>query len=100
MAVIERYHPADLSVLCTLLKASLRRGGLVAIPTETYYGLGTDPFNADALQRLMRVKDRSDGKPILCLIGTREQLPQLVEQISPVAAALMESFWPGPLTIV
>jgi len=100
MTVIERYHPAELSMLCDHASTILRRGGIVAIPTETYYGLGVDPFNPAALGHLAKVKGRADGKPILLLIGAREQLRDLVDYVPPAAEALMEAFWPGPLTIV
>jgi L-threonylcarbamoyladenylate synthase len=100
MTVIERFHPAELSALCTHMSTILQQGGVVAIPTETYYGLGVDPFNLTALRNLAKVKRRPEGKPILLLIGAREQLPDLVDSIPPAAAALMEAFWPGPLTIV
>ena len=100
MAVVERYHPGNLSALCTRVTTSLRQGGVIAIPTETYYGLGTDPFNPTAVRHLAKVKGQADSKPILLLIGAREQLPDLVDHVSPAAMALMEAFWPGPLTIV
>jgi L-threonylcarbamoyladenylate synthase len=100
MAVVERYHPAELSALCTRVTTSLRQGGVIAIPTETYYGLGADPFNPAAVRHLAKVKGRIDGKPILLLIGAREQLSDLVDHVPPAAIALMEAFWPGPLTIV
>jgi L-threonylcarbamoyladenylate synthase len=100
MTVIERYHPAELSILCAHVRTILRQGGIVAIPTETYYGLGVDPFNPAALGRLTKVKGRADGKPILLLIGARDQLCDLVDHVPPAAEALMEAFWPGPLTIV
>jgi len=100
MTVIERYHPAELNAVCAQVSTTLRQGGLVAIPTETYYGLGVDPFNSAALRRLAKVKGRPDEKPILLLIGAPKQLSVLVEQVPPVATVLMEAFWPGPLTIV
>jgi L-threonylcarbamoyladenylate synthase len=100
MTVIERYHPAKLSALCSRVSTILRHGGVVAIPTETYYGLGADPFNPTAVTHLAKVKGRADGKPILLLIGAREQLSDLVDHVPPAATALMEAFWPGPLTIV
>jgi L-threonylcarbamoyladenylate synthase len=100
MTVIERYHQAELSALCVHVSTILRQGGIVAIPTETYYGLGVDPFNPAALRRLAKVKGRPDGKPILLLIGAPEQLSDLVDHIPLAATALVEAFWPGPLTIV
>ncbi len=74
--------------------------GVVALPTETYYGLAVRPTDEAALRRLIDVKGRPPDKPILVLIGGRDQLPPLVESIPPAAAVLMDVFWPGPLTIV
>lgn len=78
----------------------LRQGGVVAFPTETYYGLAVDPFNQDALSRLFAVKKRAISKPVLTLINNREHLQLLVIDISPVFTLLMDQFWPGPLTLV
>lgn len=100
MAVIESYHSSSLEALCSAVRQVLQRSGLVAIPTETFYGLGVNPFDAGAVARLGQVKGRPDGKPILLLIGAREQLADLVASIPPVAAVLMDAFWPGPLTLV
>ena len=74
--------------------------GVIAIPTETYYGLAVRPTQEPALRRLVELKGRPPDKPILVLIGNRDHLAQLVESIPPAAAALMSLFWPGPLTIV
>ncbi len=78
----------------------IKRGGLVAFPTETYYGLGVDPFNEDALQRLFLIKKRPAVKPVLVLISSREQLALLASSVPDVAHYLMDDFWPGPLTMV
>ncbi|QJA06135.1 threonylcarbamoyl-AMP synthase [Thermosulfurimonas marina] len=78
----------------------LSEGGLVGFPTETFYGLGADPFNPAAIERLYEVKRRRRDKPVLLLLGDREEVGRLVEEIPPVAELLMEHFWPGPLTIV
>jgi len=74
--------------------------GVLALPTETYYGLAVRPTDETALRRLIELKGRPSDKPILVLIGSLDQLPQLVQSIPPAAALLMEQFWPGPLTIV
>ncbi len=74
--------------------------GVVALPTETYYGLAVRPTDEVSLRRLVEVKGRPSDKPVLVLIGSMEQLGPLVASIPPVAALLMEEFWPGPLTIV
>ncbi|WP_339133637.1 MAG: L-threonylcarbamoyladenylate synthase [Candidatus Electrothrix sp. GW3-4] len=78
----------------------LRQGGLIAFPTETYYGLGVDPFNAEALQRLFAVKQRQPDKAVLLLVAGQEQVSQLAAEIPAVLQKLMNHFWPGPLTLV
>lgn len=75
-------------------------GGIAAFPTETFYGLGADAGNEEALRRIFQIKGREENKALLVLIAEREWLPRLVENISPAAGALMEKFWPGPLTLV
>ena len=70
------------------------------MPTETYYGLGVDPFNPEAVDRLLALKDRERGKPILVLIGSLEQLSLLVQEVPFAASSLIDAFWPGPLTIL
>ena len=78
----------------------LRAGGVVAFPTETYYGLAVDPFNPAALDRLFRVKQRPSRLPILVLVGKRSQLPLLTSEVPSLYHSLMKIFWPGPLTLV
>jgi L-threonylcarbamoyladenylate synthase len=70
------------------------------LPTESFYGLAVVPSDEQALARLWQVKGRSEGKPILVLIGDRSQLEPFVRSIPPAANVLMNAFWPGPLTIV
>jgi len=78
----------------------LRSGGVVAFPTETYYGLAVDPFNPAALERLFRVKHRPSRLPILVLIGRRSQLVLLISEVPSLYHRLMDIFWPGPLTLI
>ncbi len=78
----------------------LREGGLIAFPTETYYGLAVDPFNERALQRLFSVKNRPSVKPVLVLIPSREDITRMALDVPEVAERLMDRFWPGPLTLV
>ncbi len=75
-------------------------GGVVALPTETFYGLAADPFQEKALKRLYRLKKRPEEKPILLLLGDEAQLFQVVKEVPPLARKLMRRFWPGPLTLV
>lgn len=87
---------ADLSAASRVIS----QGGVVAFPTETYYGLGVDPFNAEALSRLFAIKARPVEKAVLVLIRDRQQLPLLAAQMVPVFQPLLDRFWPGPLTLV
>ena len=100
MATIERYRAPIAPVLADLMRRVLGENGLIALPTESFYGLAADPFNEQALTRLWKVKARSEGKPILILIGDGSQLGPFVQCIPPAATVLMNAFWPGPLTIV
>lgn len=100
MAAIEPFSSSDLSHLSQTVGRVIQHGGIVAVPTETYYGLGVNPANERAVDRLLHVKGRSDGKPILVLIGDRTQLSSIVQSVSPIATVLMDAFWPGPLTIL
>ena len=78
----------------------LRSGGLVVFPTETVYGIGADATNPKAIERLNQVKGRPPDKPYSIHLHSPEQIRAFVSQIPPLAARLMERFWPGPLTIV
>jgi len=78
----------------------LRQGGIIAYPTETFYGLGVDSANEKAIQRLFAVKGRDFRNPIPVIIGSENDLKHTVMEIPPVAADLMAKFWPGPLTLV
>ena len=80
--------------------AVLRTGGVVAFPTETYYGLAVDPYNQAAISRLFALKERSFDKPVLLIVDNPSQLSSLVAEIPPPFPILMERFWPGPLTLV
>jgi len=78
--------------------AALRRGEVVAYPTETFYGLGVDALDELALARLRALKGR-DGKAISVLVDGPAMLDTLCGDIPPLAATLMERHWPGALTI-
>ena len=78
----------------------LRAGGIVAFPTETYYGLAVDPFNTEALERLFMLKARPVVKPVLVLVREQTQIPQLAAHIPALYSCLMQRFWPGALTLI
>ena len=79
--------------------AHLQRGALLAYPTETVYGLGSNP-SAPALAALSRLKGREPGKPFLLLVSSRAMAEEWGLVMSPSARALSAAFWPGPLTLV
>ena len=78
----------------------LRLEKVGAIPTETYYGLACNPFSQKALERLVAIKGREEGKPILLLLGRLDDLLLVAERIPPLGLKLIKLFWPGPLTLV
>jgi L-threonylcarbamoyladenylate synthase len=78
----------------------LRRSGVIAMPTETFYALGASTSDEVAVRRVCAIKGRPQGKPILALIADRAQLTALVHEIPSAATTLMEQFWPGPLTLI
>ena len=78
----------------------LRHGGIVAFPTETYYGLAVDPDCESAVDKLFAVKNRPIDKPLLLLIAKIAQLNSIVQNIPPVYRPLMKKYWPGPLTLI
>lgn len=97
---IERYDAFPVLAVADRVRRVLGESGLIALPTESFYGLAVAPFDERALAKLWQVKGRSEGKPILVLIGDDSQLRPFVQSIPPVAPVLMKAFWPGPLTIV
>ncbi len=78
----------------------IRRGGLVAFPTETVYGLGADAYNPLAVARIFEVKRRPYFDPLIVHVASYGGLEKLVIEIPPDAERLVDRFWPGPLTIV
>jgi len=80
--------------------AVLRRGGVVAYPTDTVYGLAVDAMRPDAITRLYTVKGRPESKALPVIIGALSQLAAVVATVPAIAARLMAAFWPGPLTLL
>jgi len=78
----------------------IRRGGLVAFPTETVYGLGADALNAEAVSALFEAKKRPLDNPPIVHVGDLRDVYRLSESVPPEADALIEAFWPGPLTLI
>ncbi len=80
--------------------AVLRRGGLVAFPTETVYGLGAAALDADAVARIFAAKGRPAHNPLIVHLAAADELPRVARSVPPLAARLAAAFWPGPLTLV
>lgn len=80
--------------------AWLARGGLVAYPTETVWGLGADATRADAVARLRAWKGREADQPISLLVDDAASLADLGIRLTPLGRRLVAAFWPGPLTLV
>ena len=78
----------------------VKQGGVIAFRTDTFYGLGADPFNAIAVGRIRELKGREDDKPILLLISDASEIERLIVDPSKQFQELAAKFWPGPLTIV
>ncbi|MCI7146475.1 MAG: threonylcarbamoyl-AMP synthase [Clostridiales bacterium] len=78
----------------------LRKGGLVAFPTETVYGLGANAFDEDAVGRVYEAKGRPSDNPMIVHISRASDIGQLTRMLSPDIVTLIENFWPGPLTLV
>ena len=91
-----RTRPADIAEAGGLLAA----GQVVAIPTETVYGLAANALDGDAVLRIFEAKGRPQDNPLIVHISALEQLEYLAEDLSPAVYQMAEHFWPGPLTMV
>ena len=80
--------------------AALREGKVIVFPTETFYGLGCDAMNPDAVGKVFSVKKRALDMPLPVVIATLDDLDRLVPHLSEEAEKLVEAFWPGPLSLV
>ena len=80
--------------------AAIRRGGLVAFPTDTLYGLAADPFNAEAVRRVFAAKGREADRALLLVAADPAQIASQLGPLTPLALALADEFWPGPLTLL
>lgn len=78
----------------------IKNGGLVAFPTETVYGLGANAFNASAVERVYKAKGRPGDNPLILHVGKKEDIENLAQNPPGYVTELIQTFWPGPLTIV
>ena len=84
----------------TAAVTAVRRGELVVLPTDTVYGIGCDAFDAEAVARLLRAKGRGREMPPPVLIPSTDTLAALTTRTAPWVQALVDAYWPGPLTLV
>jgi L-threonylcarbamoyladenylate synthase len=80
--------------------AIIARGGVIAFRTDTFYGLGADPFNRVAVSAINELKGREAAKPILLLIADASDVDRLIAERSALFDQICERHWPGPLTLV
>ena len=78
----------------------IKNGGLVAIPTETVYGLGANALNGEAVKKIFIAKGRPQDNPLIVHISEMSEIPPLVAELPEKAKELAEKCWPGPLTIM
>ncbi len=95
-----KVDPAHAGYAFSRCKEVIRAGGVIVYPTDTFYGLGADPKNAEAVRKLFTIKGRQHDQPILLLIKDAEEVRSWATGITPRTEGLMEKFWPGPLTLV
>ena len=99
LAKVDLRQPEAMEIIQTAAKI-LQEGGLVAFPTETVYGLGGNGLDGTACEKIYIAKGRPSDNPLILHISEFEELQPIVREISPAAKALMDAFWPGPLTMV
>jgi tRNA threonylcarbamoyl adenosine modification protein (Sua5/YciO/YrdC/YwlC family) len=100
-AEILRIHPDEPEPeLVNQVVQSLNMGNVVALPTDTFYGLAVDPVNLYAVDRIYDIKSRARHKPLSLLISEVAQAYELARSLDTAFDRLAEKFWPGPLTIV
>lgn len=79
---------------------NLKNGEVIGFPTETVYGLGCDARNGEAVKKVFEAKGRPADNPLICHIGDKSQIKDIVSEITPLAQKLIDSFMPGPITLV
>jgi L-threonylcarbamoyladenylate synthase len=96
--VVDPVQPDPLEI--ARAAATLREGGVVAIPTDTLYGLAADPWNPAAVARILAIKGREEGRALPLVAANVTQVTRWIGEMDAVTSRLAERFWPGPLTLV
>jgi L-threonylcarbamoyladenylate synthase len=84
----------------TALRAHLKRGGVIAYPTESCYGLGCDPRNRVAVQKILRLKRRPWSKGLILVAANLQQIARFIQPVSAAGRATLDQYWPGPYTFL
>ena len=101
MAEIVQVNPEyPEAVLIARAAELIRRGQVIAIPTDTLYGLAANPFDSGAVERIFEIKGRPQNMPLLLLVDSVEMARGLASDLPPQFERLAKRFWPGPLTII
>ncbi len=100
MATILPFHDPLSPHIIEQAVACVQRGGVLAIPTDSYYALAVGVFQPAALEHVLAIKGHREHKPFPVLIGDPSQLSQLVDDVPEIAKKLIQQFWPGLLTLV
>jgi L-threonylcarbamoyladenylate synthase len=95
-----RFNSEDLLNRAGIVHAAIMRGEVIAYPTETFYGLGADPNNAEAIERIYAIKGRRAGEALPLIAQELDVLVELGAPLPRAARQLAETFWPGALTLV
>jgi len=99
-AVIPLAVDGDINTSVRRAAAVLGGGGVILYPTDTIYGLGCRAADAPAIRRIYTIKGRPETRPSLILVGSVPMAERFAAAVPPLAATLMEAFWPGPLTLL
>lgn len=78
----------------------IKKGNLVVFPTETVYGIGASALNENAVKKIFEAKGRAQDNPLIVHVSSKEMAKTIVKDITPLEQKLMQTFWPGPLTII
>ena len=97
---VDTADPERLEFVLEYATRTLLAGKVVAYPTDTYYGLGVDPFNLSAVTEIFKIKRRSADRPLPLLVASLDQAADLANDPPGLFFRLAKKFWPGPLTIV
>jgi L-threonylcarbamoyladenylate synthase len=100
MPQILKVDPSSWESTLSETRNVLSQGGVIAFPTDTFYGLGANPYDKTAVNKIYDIKGRDPEKPLLLLIDSSTKLDNLVEEPSLANLKLMRAFWPGPLTLL